>query len=203
MFDRRECEWFLENWLSGEDPSPAQSPNVACESSHLDSCPECAELVEKLTEDQSQLKAYFSHLEVPPVPELELRDAMTAASGYPRRLSLTLYPILGSLLLSLLIVAAYWLGTSLAEIQKLKIQEELEVLNGINFSTERLLSERVERAGAAGRFGDRLRDGRILDLYGNPYLELPDETGYYSAGPNGIDEFGRGDDITVEPSSAK
>ena len=92
-----ECEKALEHCLSGEEPLPESV------SAHLAQCPQCESLAQKLAQDAQLLQNHWRGIEVPPAPVLELRGPLESASGYPRRVSLTVIPFLLILLLLALI----------------------------------------------------------------------------------------------------
>ena len=95
-----ECQRALETYLA-EEPVPLETRR------HLAECPRCDSLAGEMTRDGERLRRYLSATDVPSPPVLKLRGPLHAASGHPRRISLTVIPLLLALLLlvSMLVVA--------------------------------------------------------------------------------------------------
>lgn len=82
---------------------------------HLHACVDCRKRLAAFRRDQRLLASYFSTVHVPAAPQLALRDALSAASGHPRRTSLAVMPFLLSVILLLLALLAYLMGTHYAQ----------------------------------------------------------------------------------------
>ena len=95
-----ECQRALETYLA-EEPVPDETRR------HLAECPRCDTLAGEMTRDGERLRRYLSATDVPAPPVLKLRGPLHSASGHPRRISLTVIPLLLALLLlvSMLVVA--------------------------------------------------------------------------------------------------
>ncbi|MFN0057115.1 MAG: hypothetical protein ACKVX7_01540 [Planctomycetota bacterium] len=137
---RHECERFLEQWLVADDtPSDVRelddelggscstlSATGADESmsangellDHLHECVDCRKRLAALRCDQRLLASYFKTVQVPAAPRIELRDALSSASGHPRRTSLAILPFLLSVILLLLALLAYLVGSHFAQKQR-------------------------------------------------------------------------------------
>ncbi|MGE3166992.1 MAG: hypothetical protein AB7O52_18965 [Planctomycetota bacterium] len=91
---------------SNGDSSAVAEMTSAAVTRHLRECASCREEIRALGREQAALRRYFGTVTVPPPPPA-LRGALQAASGYPRRTSLTVMPtLIALLLLALLGVAA-------------------------------------------------------------------------------------------------
>lgn len=188
-----ECQIALETFLSGDDPDASLE--------HIEACPECAPLAEELARDQERLRQAFAETKVPPVPALELRDGLQSASGYPRRVSLTLMPffIALMLLLTLLLIGLAYFAVDKVKNARFQSQVEPDLL---------VLQQRIAEKQRAGVVFDPTTDWRShipgaprVDPLDQPY-EIRVEDGKivaYSVGRDGVDEKGRGDDISGEP----
>ena len=106
--DSLSCDRVRESWLAAE--SPAESPDLGptgpagllgAVGEHLASCPGCREFRQQVEADQARLREHFRSIPIPAPPEIALRGALEAASGYLRRTSLTLLPFYWALLLGL------------------------------------------------------------------------------------------------------
>ncbi|MCI0651034.1 MAG: hypothetical protein L0Z55_04045 [Planctomycetes bacterium] len=94
-----DCEAAREAWLWREADG-AEAPAIPVDE-HFAECPECERFVTAVAKDQELIRNHFAKIAVPAVPSLEFRDALAAASGFPRRVSLAIIPFLLALLLAL------------------------------------------------------------------------------------------------------
>jgi hypothetical protein len=106
-----DCERILENWLATSAVDPIEEPSSSEPLiDHLLNCTQCRQLVRKIQRDRELLGRHFSGFEIPRARVLDYRDALTAASGHPRRVSLTLLPLFFAVILLLGMLAAYLFG---------------------------------------------------------------------------------------------
>ncbi len=184
-----ECQIALETFLCGDDSSASME--------HIDSCPECAPIAEELARDQERLRRCFAETVVPPA--LELRDGLHSASGYPRRVSLTLMPFFMALLLLLTLLLIFLAYFTAKHIETVRFQDGVaEDLPRIQTAIAVAIRGGVT-LNPNGNWQEKLLNvGDLLDPLDQPY-RIRIEGGKiipYSIGQNGIDESGTGDDIS-------
>ncbi|HIA27109.1 MAG TPA: hypothetical protein EYN79_03165 [Planctomycetes bacterium] len=176
------------------------------------SCTTCSGLLEQLREDQQLLVGHFRR-ELAEPRKIDFRSPMLSASGHPRRISLAVIPIL--LLLMLVTLVGIDLLTAgilkkqragrfplIAGNEILRLEEALwksgasdveiatldwEILVSMESS---LPNNRLIRRGTPPKWV-------FLDPFGQPYLlmEVEGSLQFYSAGENGVDDKGTGDDV--------
>ncbi|MFQ5654055.1 MAG: hypothetical protein ACE5GW_04915 [Planctomycetota bacterium] len=205
---RQECQQVLVEWLAQDgEPSPELDR-------HLEECPACRSSADGFSNDRSLLVSTFRSCAPPPAPRLEFRHPLKSASGHPRRISLAILPFLLALLLvfMLLVVAlTLVIQTKLGrdrrfsqarnEILRIEValaqaRESGMVLDEGAGWAEQLLSLQPPREFLPTPSGDG--SGGLLDPFARPYLRrtIGTRETVYSAGENGLDERGEGDDIT-------
>ena len=194
------CQNAIEDFLSGTSSE-----------SHSD-CSTCSDLIDAFRDDQKLLVGYFRH-ELAEPREIDFRDPLLSASGHPRRVSLSILPILLLLLLSVLVAVDLisigllkHVNSNSAQLatrnEILRLEESLWALDPAtvdpaDIDWEILIAgsdlfgpDRIVLAGAPPR-------KILLDPFGRPYLILEADARFqiYSAGKNGTDENGGGDDV--------
>ena len=202
----QECQDALEAWLSDEDSLRER------ERHHLESCSHCQEQRRVIQGDQRILEKVFRSTAVPAPPALTLRGPLQSASGYPRRVSLALMPLFLALILltCLAVIMLGWLVVKL-ERDQLAFQTRNETLQ-VRVAVKRAQKEGHIRMdpGTRGILYHTLKASHaflpfrideetlLLDPYSHPFQlrRIGAEALIYSVGANGIDEGGRGDDIT-------
>ena len=112
--DSLSCDSVRESWLAAESHAQPEPESTSLEftdaglpapvAEHLSSCAGCQEFRQQVAGDQARLRAHFLAIAIPTPPEIVVRGALDAASGYPRRTSLTLLPFFWALLLGLGVV---------------------------------------------------------------------------------------------------
>jgi len=170
---------------------------------HFESCASCRGLAESIQLDQELLRWQLSQIESPPVPRLELREPLQAASGHPRRVSLTLIPF-GIAVVLVLLLAVEFLIFSLAPSTSLGPRTETRAQTLVE-TVAALIPLPPVGPQSASKVPEDWREqiraeidrqyeiptdeaGRYLDAYGTPFrLELTPTHRWriVSAGPNG------------------
>lgn len=213
-----DCSRALEEWLTCDTSPGSSDPASASAKAHIESCESCRELADALRFDQDLLRWQLSRIEPPPAPRLALREPLQAASGHPRRVSLTLLPFLIGVILVLLLAVELMLGSiqnsmspqipdrtrTVLQIQKIEraIARHLAppITAGAALPEQwelALWRAELEASESETNVPRRMRglqfeDGVFIDPYGVPYrLEVRDAPLSWrvvSAGPDG--QFG-------------
>ena len=106
------CQRALEEWVCDGHGDPAgRLPHEHPSLEHISGCEVCRGLAEAIAFDQQLLRWQLSRIEPPPAPVLPLREPLRAASGHPRRISLTVIPFLLAVLLVIVLAVQYMLGS--------------------------------------------------------------------------------------------
>jgi len=206
-----KCQSALEAWIC-EDPDRAMAED------HFESCASCRGLAESIQLDQELLRWQLSQIESPPVPRLLLREPLQAASGHPRRVSLSVIPF-GIAIVLVLLLAVEFLIFSIAPTASLGLRTESRAQTLVEIVAE-LIPIPPSSSQSATRVPEDWMEliraevekrhdlpadpeGRYLDAYGTPFrLELTSNNRWriVSAGPNG--QFGSIEEIDSDDLTA-
>ena len=101
--DRPENKKILESLLT-DDEFVSEGELTEEGQQLLAQDPSLQHEAQELIGDQQALRRYFASIEIPKTPTLELPGGLESASGYPRRISLTLIPLFLCLILLIMLM---------------------------------------------------------------------------------------------------